>query len=88
MAFTSAQVPRSALTLTGADPKWFRSSAKAERGFCPTCGSVLFWSHDDEDEISFSLGALEDPTGLRLAKHIFSADKGDYYDIADGLPQS
>ncbi|GGH27758.1 hypothetical protein SAMN05444007_104132 [Cribrihabitans marinus] len=25
---------------------------------------------------------------LRLQKHIFTADKGDYYDIADGVPQS
>ena len=33
------------------------------------------------------MGALDAPTGLRLGKHIFVADKGDYYDIADGLPQ-
>ncbi len=34
-----------------------------------------------------AMGALDGPTGLRLARHIFVADKGDYYDIADGLPQ-
>lgn len=28
------------------------------------------------------------PTGTRLEMHIFVADKGDYYDIADGLPQN
>lgn len=27
------------------------------------------------------------PTGLKLLGHIFVVDKGDYYDIADGLPQ-
>ena len=37
--------------------------------------------------MSFALGALDGPTGLRLEKHIFTADKGDYYDIADDLPQ-
>jgi hypothetical protein len=33
------------------------------------------------------MGAFEGPTGTQLEKHIFVADKGDYYDIADGLPQ-
>jgi hypothetical protein len=37
--------------------------------------------------MSFALGAIDDATGLNLEKHIFTADKGDYYDIADGLPQ-
>jgi hypothetical protein len=32
-------------------------------------------------------GTLDSPTGLRAEKHIFTADKGDYYEIADGLPQ-
>jgi hypothetical protein len=33
------------------------------------------------------MGAFNQPTGTRLAKHIFVTDKGDYYDIADRLPQ-
>jgi hypothetical protein len=34
------------------------------------------------------MGAFEAPTGTRLAKHIFTADKGDYYDIGeDGVPR-
>lgn len=28
------------------------------------------------------MGAFDAPTGTQLEKHIFSADKGDYYDIA------
>ena len=58
------------------------------RGFCGTCGSFLFWKRDDEDLISFSLGSLDRPTGLQLDRHIFVADKGDYYTIDDGLPQN
>jgi hypothetical protein len=34
------------------------------------------------------MGAFDGPTGTRLAKHIFVRDKGDYYDIDDGLPQA
>lgn len=37
--------------------------------------------------MSFSLGAIDGPTGLKLQKHIFVADNGDYYEIADGVPQ-
>lgn len=67
--------------------KWFRSSDKAERGFCPDCGSSLFWHEFGSDGIEVAPGAVDAPTGQRLAGHIFVADKGDYYDISDGLPQ-
>jgi hypothetical protein len=33
------------------------------------------------------MGAFGKPTGTHIEKHIFVADKGDYYDITDGLPQ-
>ena len=57
------------------------------RGFCGICGSFLFWKRGDEGLTSFSLGSLDSPTGLQLERHIFVADKGDYYTIDDGLPQ-
>ena len=85
--WASAYVPETDLTIEG-DPRWYASSESARRGFCPTCGSFLFWKHNDEDTISFALGAIDGPTGLTLEKHIFTADKGDYYEIADGVPQS
>ena len=67
--------------------RWFEASATAKRGFCPSCGCFLFWKAHDENAMSFSLGAIDGPTGLKLQKHIFVADKGDYYDIADDVPQ-
>ncbi|TAN09945.1 MAG: GFA family protein [Rhizobiaceae bacterium] len=66
---------------------WYRASEKARRGFCRICGSALFWKHDELDVISVMAGAFEKPTGLTAEAHIFVADKGDYYDIDDGLPQ-
>ena len=74
------------LTIRG-EVKWFRSSEEAERGFCPECGSSLFWRRRDRGGIEVAPGAVDAPTGLRLQGHIFTADKGEYYDIADGLPQ-
>ena len=37
--------------------------------------------------IGVAMGAFELDTDTTLAVHIFVADKGDYYPIADGLPQ-
>jgi hypothetical protein len=86
--WASTDVPRAALTIRGAEQlTWFRSSAKVQRGFCSTCGSALFWDPLQRDFIGIAMGAFDKPTGTRLGMHIFVAEKGDYYDIADGLPQ-
>ena len=70
---------------------WYRSSDYARRGFCRECGSSLFWHADKLDDyrhrIAIAAAAIEKGAPMRLAEHIFVADKGDYYDIADGLPQ-
>lgn len=84
--WASAYVPKDRLAITG-PVRWYDSSEKAQRGFCPDCGAFLFWRAHAEDTISFALGALDTPTGITLEKHIFTADKGDYYAIADDLPQ-
>ena len=81
-----AAILPTSLTITGT-PKWFRASDIARRGFCGTCGSSLFWQRDGSDIIDVAAGAIDMPTGLKLLGHIFVVDKGDYYDIADGLPQ-
>ena len=85
--WASAYVPRREIAIHGDTLRWYRASPDAERGFCTRCGSFLFWRMDSEDTISFSLGSLEMPTGLSLEKHIFVKDKGDYYEIADGVRQ-
>lgn len=54
------------------------------------CGSSLFWEADGEGTTSIGTGTLDDlPNGATtVVKHIFMANKGTYYDVADGLPQS
>lgn len=66
---------------------WYASSPGVGRGFCSHCGSSLFWHREDGDRIDILAGTLDAPTGLKLVDHIFVANKGDYYEIADGLPQ-
>ena len=87
--FASTNVPRAALSVAGLEKvSWYQSSAKVRRGFCSTCGSTLFWDPADRDWIAIAMGAFDTPTATQLAIHIFVAEKGDYYEIADGLPQN
>jgi len=86
--YATAGAKTSDLEIEGADKiTWYRASPDAERGFCAICGSTLFWRHRDEDHTSFLAGSVDEPNGLRVAKHIFVASKGGYYEITDGLPQ-
>ncbi len=86
--YAATNVAQADLSIEGAgNITWFAASDFAKRGFCATCGSVLFWKHNEEAEVSVMAGAFDQPSGLKGESHIFVVDKGDYYDIDDGLPQ-
>jgi len=84
--WASVQVMDGDLDITGR-PSWYASSATAKRGFCPTCGSFLFWKGVKDPDTGIALGALDGPTGLRLERHIFTEHKGDYYEIPGAAPK-
>lgn len=67
--------------------RWYQSSLEAKRGFCGDCGASLFWAPAHGRTVSIAAGTLDGATGLRIGGHIFTAEKGDYYTIADGAPQ-
>lgn len=86
--WVSTDIARENVAITGGDNvTWYQSSEKVRRGFCKTCGSFLFWDAPKRDKLGIAMGAFDAPTGTRLALHIFVADKGDYYAIADDAPQ-
>ena len=81
-------MPVSAVSITGEENlRWFQSSDEVRRGFCSQCGSALFWQRLGGPAISIVAGAFDEPSGLSFGYHIFCADKGDFYEITDGLPQ-
>lgn len=89
--FAGADVDRPALKITQGEEKlgWYHTP-KARRGFCSVCGSSLFFDPLDRQKhnwIGISLGTIDGATEAKLKMHIFVADKGDYYSIADGLLQ-
>ena len=71
------------LTVLEGKPRWHRSSPVARRGFCAKCGSQLFWEPSHGRHVSVAAGSLDQPTGLRVAEHIFRDQAADY-DQASG----
>lgn len=61
----------------------FRSSDIGERGFCRTCGSILFWKTAEKDSYTFTAGTLDDQSRLTFTREIFIDDKPAYYDFAN-----
>jgi hypothetical protein len=78
----ATQAHRNDIVING-DPTWYRSSETAERGFCPTCGSNLFWRRHGAEHISIHAGGLDGPTGLRMESQLYCEDAGDYYTVPD-----
>lgn len=87
-----SDIPRTAVTIQGGENvTWYHSSEKVRRGFCKTCGSSLFFDPLDQAKhkwIGIALGAFDSPTDTKIKIHIFVGDKGDYYELTDGIPQN
>ena len=66
---------------------WYKTSEVARRGFCKICGSSLFWEPFELDATGIIAGSLDQPTRLKTMGHIFVAEKSDFYQIHDDLPQ-
>jgi hypothetical protein len=49
-------------------PAGFAASDKAERQFCPSCGSPLFWRGKNDDHLDIFLGSLDAPESLPVPK--------------------
>ena len=69
------------------DIVWSPHSGASEHARCAQCGSLLFWANRSTNSISVLPGSLEKTDGIAVRGHIFVSEKGDYYEIDDGLPQ-
>jgi hypothetical protein len=64
------------------------SDAGARRGFCGECGSSLFWDAPARPHVAIAAGSIDGDTGLTVAGHWFTNQKGDWYQLPDdGLPR-
>ena len=61
----------------------YPSSEWAERAFCGTCGSNLFYRLKDSGQHMVCAGIFEDEDGLRFRSQVFIDAKPDYYSFAE-----
>ncbi len=66
---------------------WYNSSNTARRGFCRECGASLFWQPVGFATTSIAAGSLDQTADLKTIGHIYVAEKSDFYEISDDLPQ-
>lgn len=80
-------VPRNELEISGSENiRWYASSQNFRRGFCKKCGSGIIWENP-KWETTYLLTGLFEKLNQKKGVHIFTKDKGDYYNICDTLPQ-
>lgn len=90
--YMAVQLPADSVEIEGADAiRFFASSPWAERAFCGTCGSNLFYRVTAEGpmqgEIHMGLGVLDDPSGVALTTELFIDLKPEAYGFAQKTHQ-
>lgn len=79
------------LVVTGDALTWIASPDSvraAHRGFCASCGTSLFWKAPALERTGIAAGTLDEPTGLRVAAHIYTHQVADWDTLPeDGLPR-
>src|SRR5688500_12575738 len=69
-------VERAALRVTQGEPRWYRSSDHARRGFCGGCGSQLFFESTKwPDMMDVTTATLDDPAAFPPAGHIWTSEQ-------------
>ena len=80
-----ALVTAPGLAWTRGEPRYFRSSNRARRGFCDQCGTPLCYAEDGSD-LELAVGTLDDPSVAPPTKQINIASKVAFFDGLPGLP--
>ncbi len=87
-ALAFVHFPADAFTWLAGEPKKFRSSEYAARGFCPTCGSTISM-HEDvlNDRVQICVGTLDAPDKVRIDDHVWTQHRIAWFDVRDDLPR-
>jgi hypothetical protein len=85
---TFVHFPAGAFAWTRGEPARYRSSAAAERGFCPVCGSTLSM-HEAvlADRVQVSLGSLDRPDRVRPDDHVWTSSQLPWLEVVDDRPR-
>jgi len=58
---TWAEFRAATVQWSGASPTWYASSAEAERGFCPTCGTPVAFLYNEGRDIDLPSVLFDEP---------------------------
>lgn len=78
----AAQVDLNQLDIAG-EPRWYYVSQHSRHGFCADCGAQLFWRNDNNEYLSITAGSLDETDLLQVKGHVFTSEKGDYYEVPE-----
>ena len=67
--------------------RWFKSSKKAQRGFCKKCGASIFFKMNKSSTISISAGIFDKSLKLKTIRNIFTKNKLKYYSLGSNIPK-
>ena len=70
-------------------PEKYASSPGVLRGFCPTCGTPLWWEGmwDDKPIEMVTTASLDDPEPYQPDRHASCHNQISWFDVADDLPR-
>ena len=80
------QVPRDAVTWTGAEPDRYSSSPIAKRGFCAACGTPLTYEGEGADGMDLTVGSFDDPGAFYPVSHAGVESRHAAWLDTSGLP--
>ena len=91
----TVRMPEPAFKFTKGQPKYYRSSDIAKRGFCSECGTPLVFAFETMPDAWVSIGSLDHPEDWPLSKqgtwgqvtHVRADRRIPWNYIVDGLPQ-
>jgi hypothetical protein len=79
--------PVERVTWSGEPRAIYRSSDKAERGFCARCGGALtFLYFQKAHQIDMATAAFDDPGSLPPQEHVWADTRVPWMDAGSGLP--
>ena len=79
-------VTAKAIEWTRGEPATFRSSNRAQRGFCANCGTPLFYLGDGDWGYELSAGALDSPEAAPPTLQINVKDRVALFDTLPSVP--
>jgi len=83
-----ASIPIEGFAYVAGAPSVYRSSDWGERRFCATCGAQIdYRDREAPTSVSINIATLDEPGAIVPARHIFTAHRIPWFDVADDLPR-